>query len=69
MGRQYYTLGTGDIGQPRIRAFGQTWPVSDFLGRVLAQDVGKRVYLSGRILQVENNEQRDRRLGGREHAN
>jgi len=62
MGRRYYTLGTADIGRPTIRAFGQTWWIASFLGRVLAQGVGKRVYLIRGILQVENNEQRDRRL-------
>ena len=64
MGRRYYTIGTADIGQPCIRAFGQTWPVADFLGRVLPGDVGKRVYQVRGLyhLQVENDEQRDRRL-------
>ena len=37
------------------------WRVSDFLGRVFAQDIGKRVYLRADILQAESNEQRDRR--------
>lgn len=33
------------------------------IGRVLPQDIGKRVYDTGDgVIQVENNEQRDRRL-------
>jgi hypothetical protein len=32
------------------------------IGRVLKTDIGKRVYRVNGILQVENNEQRDRRL-------
>lgn len=34
------------------------------IGRVLPQDIGKRVYDTGDgVIQVENDEQRDRRLG------
>jgi hypothetical protein len=47
--------------------------VSNFIGRVLEGDVGKRVYLvrneagDSDLLQVENDEQREaRRLGERE---
>jgi len=55
----YYVIAEADVGQPCIRAFGQTWTVHDFLGRVMQQDVGKRVYRvacnCGRgFLQVEN---------------
>lgn len=32
-----------------------------FFGRVLPNDVGKRIYLSDGILQYENDEQRDKR--------
>jgi hypothetical protein len=43
------------------------WLVSDFMGRVLETDVGKRVYLAcedgyAPFLQVESNEQREHRL-------
>lgn len=58
----YYMLTDADVGQFHINAFGgRVWPVSDFMGIVLAKDVGKRVYLRGRdhdILQVENDAQR-----------
>lgn len=60
--RPYYELRTEDINRAVIKAFGRTWPVSNFLGRVLPGDVGKRVYQVGDILQVENDEQRDTRL-------
>jgi len=32
------------------------------IGRIQRQDIGKRVYRVGGIIQVENNEQRDERL-------
>ncbi len=57
----YYTITEADVGQHAICCFGKFWPVEEFLGRVLPHDVGKRVYLRGEIVQVENNEQRDRR--------
>lgn len=56
--RHYYTLTEGDVEQHMLRAFGKLWRVSDFMGRVLPRDVGKRVYQVGDILQVENDEQR-----------
>ncbi len=59
---KYYTLTTEDVGKPHIRAFDQTWPVNWFLGRVLNCDVGKRVYLRGGVLQVENAEQYEARM-------
>lgn len=62
--RLYYEIQASDVGQARIRAFGRAWQTTDFIGRVLSGDVGKRVYLVGDILQVENDEQRDRRLAG-----
>ena len=60
--REFIELDKGHVRQPWLRAFGNTWPVSDFIGRILPQDVGKRVYLVGGVLQVENEEQRKRRL-------
>lgn len=35
--------------------------LGDVLGRVQQADVGKRVYIVGDIIQVENDEQRDKR--------
>ena len=60
--RKFIELSKEHIGQPWLKAFGNIWLVSDFIGRILPQDVGKRVYLIGGILQVENDEQRTRRL-------
>jgi hypothetical protein len=60
--RQFYELTAADVGKATIRAFGRIWWVTDFIGRVLPQDVGKRVVQVSGILQVENDEQRDRRL-------
>jgi len=61
--RAYYTVKQADVGRWIIRAFGRVWPVSGFIGRVLEQDVGKRVYQIGGVLQVENREQFEARKG------
>lgn len=55
--RHYRELTIADVGRARLKAFGKTWLCADFIGQVLPQDVGKRVYLVGDILQVENDEQ------------
>jgi hypothetical protein len=62
--REYYTLRDRDVGRNWLLAFGRTWLVSDFMGRILPTDVGKRAYQRGDVLQVENDDQRSRRLGG-----
>ena len=62
--RQFVTIAQADVERPFFKAFGRSWPASDFIGRVLPGDVGKRVYLVGDILQVENEEQRTRREEG-----
>lgn len=56
-----YTISRFDIGRPTIRAFGKVWLTQNFIGRILPRDVGKKVYLRGDILQVENDEQFNRR--------
>ncbi len=61
MAESFYTLRASDVGRPIIKAFGRTWLVSSFMGRVLSKDVSKRVYQQGDILQVENDEQREAR--------
>lgn len=60
--RQYREIVNADVGRPCFKAFGEVWGTAVFMGRILPQDVGKRVYLVGDILQVENNEQRNFRL-------
>ena len=57
-----YTISRFDIGRTSIRAFGRVWLTSGFIGRILPRDVGKKVYLRGDILQVENDEQFSRRV-------
>lgn len=59
----FYTLARSDVGQPFLRIFGRVWQVSEFMGRVLPGDVGKRVYLSESfVLSVENDKQFERRM-------
>jgi hypothetical protein len=67
-GDKFYTLTRFDVGHKTIKAFGRRWPVEDFIGRVLASDVGKRVYRSGDVLSVENDEQMARRRGRKNPA-
>ena len=52
--KQYREITADDVGKIHIKAFGQVWE-----GRIFPQDVGKRIYLSGDVLQVENDEQRN----------
>ena len=60
--RAYYTLTPGDVGLGSHEILGRTWLVTSWIGEVLPGDVGKRVYLVGDVLQVENDEQREYRL-------
>lgn len=60
--KQFYEISAPDVGHATIRFQGQVWQVSNFMGRILKQDIGKRIFRRGDILQVENDEQRDRRL-------
>lgn len=58
----YREITEADVGKWTFRAFGKLWMTSNFIGRIQPGDVGKRVYRRGDILQVENDEQRSRRL-------
>jgi hypothetical protein len=59
---RFETLKTEHVGKRFVRLFDRTWMVCDFIGEIAQSDVGKRVYLSkDLVLQVENDEQRDRR--------
>lgn len=62
MEQTYYTMQRGDVDKPALRILGGTWLTCDWIGRILPSDVGKRVYLVGGILQVENDEQRAERI-------
>lgn len=59
---KFHTLTSEDVGKSCIGFLGRTWQLEDFFGKVLPQDIGKRVYLNNGILQVENADQRDSRL-------
>lgn len=66
--RPFIEITAANVGKHLLTAFGRQWLVSEFMGRVLPGDVGKRVYLfgdtrdMGAYLQVENDEQRARRV-------
>jgi hypothetical protein len=60
--REFREIAQSDVGKGLFYAFGRTWMTSGFIGRILPGDVGKRVYLNGDELQVENDEQRAKRL-------
>lgn len=38
------------------------WRIKQAIGRILPTDLNKRVYDNDGVIQVENNEQRDKRL-------
>jgi len=63
----FRVIQSSDVGRLHIKAFGRTWPVSDFMGRITPTDVGKRIYLAAPdVLQVESRSQfegRERRSG------
>lgn len=60
--RPYTTLTERDVAQPFLQIGGAIVRVSDFMGIVQLQDVGKRVYLVDGVPQVENDEQFRARL-------
>jgi hypothetical protein len=59
---RFVTIRDSDVGKPLFRAFGRSWAVVSFMGIILEIDVGKRVYLRGDHLSVENDCQRADRL-------
>lgn len=65
----YYEIQLSDVGKAYIFAFGRHWSVTDFFGRILFGDIGKRVYrvrdnAGEYCLQVESDQQRDKRRNG-----
>lgn len=57
------TLDSSHIGKRYVEdSDGKLIHVADAIGPVQAIDIGKRVYLNGDVIQVENNEQRDARI-------
>lgn len=61
--RHVHTITQHDVGRTHLRVGGRLR--DNPLGVVLSHDVGKRVYDADGVLQVENDEQRDRRMGRR----
>lgn len=61
---KYREIEASDVGRGFIKAFGKTWLVLGFMGRIFPGDVGKRIYRAGDILQVENDEQFKKRIKG-----
>ena len=66
MRRHVHTITEKDVGASVIHAAGKVFLTSNFMGRILPGDVGKRIYLIpddfGGYLQVENDCQRDARM-------
>ena len=56
-GEAFREITSRDVGTPLIQAFGRQWLVHNFMGNIQVGDVGKRIYLRGGILQVENDAQ------------
>ena len=62
-GRHSYEITSADVGHAFILVAGRWRQVSSSIGRILARDVGKRVFLVDDVLQIENDAQRDKRVG------
>jgi len=58
----YYEIMDTDVGKSTIHMNGKPYYVQYVIGQIMSQDVGKRVYERDNVLQVENDEQRDKRL-------
>lgn len=62
MALESYTIQLEDVGRRFLRVFGRTWDLASVMGPIQPQDVGKRIYLNGGVLSVENQEQFEARL-------
>lgn len=60
---QYVTIEKQDVGKNMLHIFGELRDLTDTLGYVQNQDIGKRIYFFGddKPLQVENQEQFEKR--------
>lgn len=64
---RYREIIRSDVGKTTLRIGEINYLVSDFMGRILPDDVGKRIYFNNGIPQVENDHQRiDRENASRE---
>ncbi len=65
MGIKYVcTIRTEHVGRFYWRVGADSIHIQALMGRVLPIDVGRRIYRSGDVLQVESLERRDTRLQG-----
>lgn len=55
------TIRETDVGESMLRRGGTSIYIADVIGPVQPCDVGKRVYSANGIIQVENDEQREKR--------
>jgi hypothetical protein len=60
--RYVYTVQPHDVGRAILPLDGKQTVVTDFIGRVQSRDVGKRIYESSGVYQIENDEQVERRM-------
>lgn len=64
MSRTYlFTIQPDHVGKCSVLARGKMYSMSSVMGRIIERDVGKQVFETNGVIQVENDEQRDRRLG------
>ncbi len=67
-GKLVHTITEADIGARNIKVpckdcgHGEQIGVTVLMGRIFPHDVGKRIYKVGKIFQVENQEQLEKRL-------
>lgn len=59
--REYKEITKSDVGKSTFKLGKTSYPVAWFIGEIIPQDIGKRVYLVNGILQVENDEKRNKR--------
>lgn len=65
---EYYTITANDIGKTSFWFHGFQ-RFTDVIGRVLPQDIGKRIYERNGVMQVENQEQFEKRIAAEMHDN
>lgn len=57
-----FTITAEHVRDPHGTLGHEYFAVAECMGRLLMRDVGKRVFRRGGVIQVENDEQRDKRL-------
>lgn len=59
---QIHTITSQDVGKSTLRVRGKKINIADAIGPVQAQDIGKRVFDVKGVIQVENNQQLQKRI-------